>query len=83
MDDQEIFELIRYCKKYPGQLKHLTPEFILREFRNSKNSMSECERQPVGNNEQGGNKFLCYSQSTIVGRCKEWCGNENYCKKST
>lgn len=39
----------------------------------SNNSMSECERQPVGNNEQGGNKCLCVKHPLTAGSVIKVC----------
>lgn len=46
----------------------------------STNSLSECERQPVGNNEQGGNNFNCLGviKGLSDNECSSYCGNE-YC----
>lgn len=46
----------------------------------SERSLSECERQPVGNNEQGGNNFNCLGviKGLSDNECSSYCGNE-YC----
>ncbi len=76
MDRTELFKIIEWLVDN-NHVKLLTPgSNILDKIESLNNSMSEGERQPVGNNEGNGSVFICqdYYEGKKSARCTKLCG---------